>query len=87
MAKHKQEDINISLNNNYLRVDDTVVNMLNVLSIKKFDKTRAETNKYTIGAAGLGRSDDMKSWQFLYASDDIKERDLIFDSICALLQQ
>lgn len=77
----------ISFENNVLIIDDTIINMHNVLAIKKFDKTRNEFNKYTIGVAGIARSGDMKSWQFIYASDDEDERNLLFEHISHLIQQ
>ena len=77
--------LKITKRNNILRVEDAVINLDNVLSIKKFDKTRDETGKYTIGVAGVTRTDDKKSWQFIYVTDDKERRDFVFEQISSIL--
>ena len=78
---------NVTYKNNILNINNDVgVNMSNVLCVKKFDKSRNEDNKYTIGVAALPSASDMRAWQFIYMTNNATERDACFDEIIAILQ-
>jgi hypothetical protein len=81
------KNFTVTCKNNILNVNDDVgVNMANVLTIKKFDKSRNEDNKYTIGVAAIPSTSDMKAWQFIYTTNNPLDRDECFDKIMAVLQ-
>ena len=75
----------VKRNSNFLLVHNTLVNLDNILVIKKFDKTKAIDNKYTIGCTNCADYQDKQVLQFIFSTDNEKERDEIFDRIMQLL--
>lgn len=79
-------DISYNETKGILTVDDCIINMKNVMCIKKFDKTRAQHNCYTIGIAMTSQTEDMRLWQFIYESDNKTDRDNVMKCIKSAIE-
>jgi hypothetical protein len=80
--------VKVELAGNVLHInEDTMVNLANVVTLRKYFKNKATTKKYAIGVASLPSQDGGCGWQFIFETDNENERDEVYSTIFDLFKE